>query len=193
MKKLSVLLVALFYAVAGFSVTINVSILNSSFSPANFSANVGDVVMWTNNGSLVHNTVSSSVPGGANTWNSGTMATSATFSYTITTAGTYNYSCTIHGFTGSFTVAPLGVKETDLNVASVIFPNPFKNKVTISYKKADNVIFYNVTGKALKTFELSAFEASRELDLSDLPAGIYFYALYSDGIVSETRKIVKGQ
>jgi plastocyanin len=71
------------------------------FAPATATAKVGQVVQWTNTGTVLHNvtfdqsclTDSSFQPG-------------ATWSIKFTQAGTYSYKCTIHpGMDGKLTVS----------------------------------------------------------------------------------------
>jgi plastocyanin len=66
-----------------------VSIVNMAFSPDQLTVQVGDTVTWTNNDSVPHTVT------GAD-FDSGAMATGATYSYTFVKAGTFDYTCTIH-------------------------------------------------------------------------------------------------
>lgn len=110
MKKfyLLFLLPALFCSGYTYAVTINVVVANNTFTPANFSTNVGDVIQWTWSAGT-HTTSSTSVPAGASNWNANINSGLPTFSYMITTAGNYSYQCNIHGasMSGSFTAAAL--------------------------------------------------------------------------------------
>jgi plastocyanin len=77
------------------------------FSPQTVTVDVGDTVTWKWM-SGPHTTTRAS---GSETWDSGIMATGATFSHTFTQAGTFPYVCTIHvslGMTGTVKVnAPM--------------------------------------------------------------------------------------
>ena len=76
-----------------------------TFSPANFTMNLGDTVLWIwSSGS--HTTTSSSIPAGATSWNSSMNSTSTTFMYIPAVTGNYNYVCSPHAavMTGSFSV-----------------------------------------------------------------------------------------
>jgi plastocyanin len=80
-----------------------------TYSPALFSATVGDTVRWEGAFSS-HPLSSTSVPAGAATW---TQASGSSFSYAIKVAGSYKYQCDIHvasGMIGSFTVTQSSVK-----------------------------------------------------------------------------------
>lgn len=196
-KNYFLLIVVALLAFSGYATTINVSITDNAFSPATFTASIGDVVVWTQNGNAPHTTTSTNVPTGAATWNSGTMAGSsgATYSYTITHSGPHAYQCTFHAsmfMLGGFMVSsPSGIEEGALNVSSVATPNPFKDIVTVNYRNADAITVYNVTGKMIKSVKLEAIEESVELDFSSLPSGVYFYTLAREGTVAETKRLVK--
>jgi plastocyanin len=71
------------------------------FDPSATSAKVGDVIQWTNTGTVAHN-VTFDDP----TLTSTTLNPGNTWEVKITVAGTYAYHCTFHpGMTGQLTVA----------------------------------------------------------------------------------------
>jgi plastocyanin len=71
------------------------------FDPSATSAKVGDVIEWTNTGTVAHN-VTFADP----TLTSTTLNAGNTWEVKITVAGTYAYHCTFHpGMTGQLTVA----------------------------------------------------------------------------------------
>lgn len=74
------------------SATAAVSIQSFSFNPGGSTVAVGDTVTWTNNQAGVSHTVSAD----AGAFDSGTVASGATFSFTFTTPGTFAYHCNIH-------------------------------------------------------------------------------------------------
>src|SRR5436190_1070903 len=107
MKKLCVLalLSTLIYPQADAAVQV-VQVDSSFFNPSSFIINVGDTVMWIW-ATGVHTTTSTSVPGGAATWDQPIDNSSPSFSYQATVAGGYDYECTYHatmGMVASFTV-----------------------------------------------------------------------------------------
>jgi plastocyanin len=198
MKKLYTLITTTALTLIGLSanaVTINVSITNFQFTPSDFTAEVGDVVKWTDNQGT-HGIEWLSVPGGAVANNSSTMTAGSTFSYTITTAGRYDYDCLIHGSSmlGGFTVTSTGIAEPVVNLITTAYPNPFKDKFTLKYGKAvQSVKIYNVVGEQIKSIELSALEEKVDVDFEGVPAGIYFIRTYNDRTIVETKKIVKAK
>lgn len=70
------------------------------FNPSATSAKAGDVIQWTNTGTMAHN-VTFTDP----TLTSGTLNQGDTWQVKITVAGTYAYHCTFHpGMDGQLTV-----------------------------------------------------------------------------------------
>ncbi len=64
-----------------------------AFSPSSVTVKVGTTVKWTNSDYYWAHTATSD--DGA-TFNSGNLATGASYSYTPTTAGTFLYHCNVH-------------------------------------------------------------------------------------------------
>ena len=152
------------FAINVSAVTIPVTVggVGFTFSPNNFTANIGDVVTWTWAGGT-HNVTSAVVPAGAATFASPTQAT-GTFSYTITTAGSYAYSCTIHagsGMVGGFTVSGVGILDPAVDLLTTVYPNPFKDKITLKYgKQVESAQIFNIAGEEIKSVDLSANDDS---------------------------------
>ncbi|MFA5930293.1 MAG: cupredoxin family copper-binding protein [Candidatus Micrarchaeia archaeon] len=67
----------------------SVEISGFAFSPSALAVAKGTTVTWTNNDAVGHTITSSS-------FNSGTMGSGGTFSFTFTQDGTYDYICSIH-------------------------------------------------------------------------------------------------
>jgi plastocyanin len=107
MKKfLPAIAICLLLAMKVYPFTRVVTVQFPSFSPSDFTINLGDSVKWVwVSGS--HTTTSVSIPAGAVSWDHVMTSTSTTFIYVPTRVGTYNYKCTPHaamGMTASFTV-----------------------------------------------------------------------------------------
>ncbi len=70
------------------------------YSPATITLvrGVNATVTWTNNDSASHTVTSSSVPAGAQPFDSGNMNSGATFTLTFTVPGNYTYHCAYHGW-----------------------------------------------------------------------------------------------
>ena len=67
-----------------------------NFEPATVTITKGGKVTWTNNDPLAHTVSSTSVPSGAQSFESGNMAGNATYTVTFTVDGTYYYNCAYH-------------------------------------------------------------------------------------------------
>jgi plastocyanin len=76
-----------------------VSMIYSSFSPANLTVAKGSTVTWTNQDGMTHTTTSD-----AGDWDL-SVASGTSKSVTFNNAGTYKYHCSIHPYmTGSIVV-----------------------------------------------------------------------------------------
>ena len=69
-----------------------VTIVDNDFEPTSITVSVGDTVTWTNTGSNPHTVTSDE----AGVWDSGTLDSGATFTFTFEEAGTVTYHCEIH-------------------------------------------------------------------------------------------------
>ena len=73
-----------------------------------------------------------------------------------------------------------------------VFPNPFKNTVSIANHKesSEKVSFKlrNIFGQVV--FQNAQYQLNEELNLTDFASGIYFIELEKDGLI-QTKKIVK--
>jgi len=67
------------------------TIVDFGFTPAVLTVKVGTTVTWTNTG-----TVSHTVTADDGSFDSGTLASGATYKHTFSKAGTYAYHCSIH-------------------------------------------------------------------------------------------------
>jgi len=73
--------------------TVNVSIVDFAFQPNTMNVQIGDTVIWTNNGGAPHTVTSD---GGAGPLDSLNLGTGDTYSHTFVAEGTYSYHCAIH-------------------------------------------------------------------------------------------------
>ena len=55
------------------------------------------------------------------------------------------------------------------------------------------ILIYNYIGEKVKSFPLESGQTKFEIDLATLPKGIFFYRIFKNGVVLETRKIIKDQ
>ncbi|HLJ68774.1 MAG TPA: plastocyanin/azurin family copper-binding protein [Chloroflexota bacterium] len=80
-----------------------------TFSPQFIQVKAGVTVTWVNTAPFAHTTTSD--PGDADSWDSGSMGPHATFSHTFNVTGTMGYHCSFHGspghgMYGTITVTP---------------------------------------------------------------------------------------
>jgi plastocyanin len=68
-----------------------VFIQGMAFNPASITVTAGTTITWTNKDAIAHTVTSDS-----NAFDSGTVKSGATFSFTFAAAGTYSYHCIIH-------------------------------------------------------------------------------------------------
>ncbi len=89
-----------FLPLAASAATVQVNVLDNSYSPQNVNINPGDTVVWTNYGSLAHTVVSDNGIFTSNTFNPG-----VNFAYTFNTSGTYPYHDQTYGSAGGVGMA----------------------------------------------------------------------------------------
>ncbi len=192
MKKLITLFTAFGLAAAAGASVHTITVANYSFTPQVTNAQCGDTIKWVwSNGT--HTTTSTFIPGCAQAWNAYINSGSTTYSYQVTCAGTYYYYCLYDSMmTGQIVVnCSSGIGEMAQQPASLLYPNPFSSSVTITYSNAEEVRFTNALGEVMKKVKLDKGADHMEIDLADLPSGIYFYTALKEGAVSVTRKVIR--
>lgn len=98
-----------------------------------------------------------------------------------------------------FTTEALSINN-DLKINKFnAYPNPCTSQVQIQYDLAKysnfrnaNIVITNLVGKKLKTTALRGINGKETIDVSMLPAGIYFYSIeVNDRIISSKKLIIK--
>ena len=167
------------------------------YNPNNLTVQVGDSVIWINDGGL-HD-----VNGNTNSITNQPFNNPVTFdypstntvgaviyAYKFTVPGTYNYDCSVgshaaNGMVGSIIVTD---PSTNINTADnnyLIYPNPTSDYVYLSGINRDSkATVYDITGKLL----LSTSE--KKIDLSSYPNGLYIVNMRSNN-KSITHSIIK--
>ncbi|MBN8701702.1 MAG: T9SS type A sorting domain-containing protein [Bacteroidetes bacterium] len=81
-----------------------------------------------------------------------------------------------------------GLEESSMNVS--VYPNPATDFVTIKVESTENTTatIYNYSGVAVKTIALA--ETETKVNISELPAGMYFVEVVSNGN-KEVKKVIK--
>lgn len=181
--------------------THNVNVSSFSFTPAQITINVGDMVRWTNTGG-VHNVVADD-----NSFTSGAVSSSAwVYEHTFNSVGTNPYYCSLHGGPGGVGMSGVVTVEnatdvTDDNISIFKFdliqnyPNPFNPSTNISYTipergsvslKVFNLLGSQVAELVKGELDLGSYDIT--FDASNLPSGTYFYRLQAGSFV-KTKKM----
>ncbi len=84
-----------------------------------------------------------------------------------------------------------GISSYNTNYFSTAYPNPFTSKLTIETSEADLISIYNAVGENVKNISPLRSQTKTEIDMRDLQSGIYFYAVLKEGVIVETKKIIK--
>lgn len=182
--------------------THNVTVSSFSFTPAQITINVGDIVRWTNTGGA-HNVVADD-----NSFTSGAASSSAwVFEHTFNSVGNNPYYCSPHGGPGGVGMSGVVIVEnaTDVTEEDIFvfkfnliqnYPNPFNPSTKISYTipERGNVSLkvFNLLGSQVAELvngEIEAGSYDITFNASDLPTGTYFYRLQTSSFV-ETKKMI---
>jgi plastocyanin len=201
-RKLLYTITALTLTVSvAFATTHTVTCQNSPthFIPVTTNAMVGDTILWTwvAGTHVVGPILTSDIPAGAAMFNAPIDASDHSFKYKVTVAGNYHYVChpaTPHGEDAYLVVSSTatGIQSfSPVSHLSVAYPNPFTDKITIEASAADVIQIYNIVGEEVKSIGVKNGLTKFEVDLGTLPKGVFFYVITKDGIVVDTRKIIK--
>ena len=87
----------------------------------------------------------------------------------------------------------LGLEDSDLNNAIVMYPNPAQNQVTISNSSnilLDSAAIYDVNGKLVSQINLQDMQQEKVIDISSLASGVYIVQIQSEQS-SVTKRLIK--
>ena len=191
MKKIiSILSIAFCFLNYSAQTTHTVSTGSYYYTPTNLTVQVGDSVIWINDGGLhdVNGNINSITNQPFNnpvTFDSPSTnsAGAVIFAYKFTVPGTYNYDCSVgshaaNGMVGSVIVSD---PSTNINTASVkylIYPNPTSDFVYLSGINGNSkTTVYDITGKLLQS------TSEKKIDLSSYPNGLYILNIRSNNRV----------
>ncbi len=198
MKKIVYLLsIALCFFNYSAQTTHTVNAGSYYYNPTNLTVQVGDSVIWINDGGLHDvngntNSITNQSFNNPVTFDSPSTNTvgAVIYAYKFTVPGTYNYDCSVgshaaNGMVGSIIVSD---PSTNINIADnnyLIYPNPTSDYVYLSGINGDSkATVYDITGKLL----LSTSE--KKIDLSSYPNGLYIVNMRSNN-KSITHSIIK--
>ncbi len=185
MKRNFTLFIALAIAfISHAQTTHEVTVQSNTFTPADLTIDVGDIVEWTNIGGS-HNVNGTSVTYPDNPEEFGnSVGAGWTYSFTFTTAGFYNYQCDPHfsfGMFGTITVVDptVGIEEytiADLN----IYPSPASDKIQLSLGEYDGeieVIITDLKGSIVISEKLIMTKGQQSLSVAELSPALYILKL----------------
>ncbi|MFT6416808.1 MAG: hypothetical protein ACJARZ_002159, partial [Dokdonia sp.] len=110
----------------------------------------------------------------------------------------YTFTSSVTNTSDRFTLvfeAPeaLGVEEQGtLDTTVSLYPNPAKNKVTLSYvgnQTLRSAYIIDVNGKVIRALDLSTFNQSQTINLGDIASGMYFIQVQCDS-QSTVKKLI---
>ncbi|PJJ54852.1 T9SS type A sorting domain-containing protein [Hymenobacter chitinivorans] len=201
--RLFLLLALLLAQFTAWAATVTITVSDFSYSPKEVTIRPGDVVVWEwESGS--HPTASDNSAWPTFQMNPSNISKSITFN----NSGTFSYHCTAHAFfdsgtskwqgmVGSITVSPALGTEARLAAPTLnVYPNPSKGMVMVNLaQKAGETYklrFSNIIGREVRQIALKPETATDGLavNLSDLPAGVYFYSLLVNDKVVSTKRLV---
>jgi plastocyanin len=175
--------------------TVNAGIFY--YNPTNLTVQVGDSVIWINDGGLhdVNGNINSITNQPFNnpvTFDSPSTnsAGAVIFAYKFTVPGTYNYDCSVgshaaSGMVGSIIVNGFSVDMNTLNTSYLIYPNPTFDFVFLSgITGKSHTMIYDITGKLLQSTN------SKKIDLLSYPNGLYILNVHANKSIT-THRIIK--
>ena len=169
-----------------------------NFIPSSFTLSVGDTVRfeWTAGS---HNTVSTDVPAGADSWNSPLNSGNQSYDYVVSVEGVYAYECTFHaGQDGEFTAEALASSVStsrqanlELNVRTNTSGSLVVHLVNASGNHAV-ISLIDITGREVANIHQGAIandDFTLRHDVSGFQRGIYFVR-FQEGARVTTRKVL---
>ena len=198
MKKIiSILLIDICFFNFSAQTTHTVNAGSYYYTPTNLTVQVGDSVIWINDGGLhdVNGNINSITNQPFNnpvTFDSPSTnsAGAVIFAYKFTVPGTYNYDCSVgshaaNGMVGSVIVTDPSTNINESSTNYLIYPNPTSEFVYLSGINGDSKTrVYDITGKLLLS------TGDKKIDLSSYPNGLYIVNIRSNN-TAITHSIIK--
>lgn len=114
-----------------------------------------------------------------------------TGTYALTYAITDGNGCSNTSST-SIVVSPcIGINEYNLNPTLTVYPNPFNDAITISGMLSEGSVFIVTDALGQKVINEKQTTGTKTLNMSKLPAGVYFLQIQSDGKDVYRCKLIK--
>jgi plastocyanin len=177
-----------------------VQVTDYFFTPSNFVATTGDTIhwMWIEGG---HTTTSTTIPAGADTWDSPLVSSLPTFDYVVTVAGDYDYICTPHismGMSGSFTVVnPTGLEE--LSSPSLALHKSYlaNGELMLEFTAPQEQVtiqLFDITGQRVYVEKIPLANTGlikHSIPVATLPSGIYIINLMTSNDQRTSRIVIE--
>jgi hypothetical protein len=115
--------------------------------------------------------------------------------------GVYTVCLTVQNLYASNTICKevsisnyVDANEPDIHDKILVYPNPAWDEITVEYSSDFNgseFALYDLAGKLLKTQVLSTSKGRMQINIQDLPAGLFFYTLRNSAGFRTAGKICK--
>jgi uncharacterized surface protein with fasciclin (FAS1) repeats len=201
--KNSILLLQLFLfaTLSVQSETIQVTAQNFSYTPANITINVGDTVVWTNNGGTHDvngeiNSITENPFNNPESFDSETTSTigSVIYTHVFTTAGEYNYDCSVGSHAANGMVGTINVQNViPATVFDIIAESSAHDTLEIAIIQAELVgalsgdgpfTVFAPTDAAFAAVDPMAFQAI--ISNNDFLTPILLHHVHAEGTVLST-------
>lgn len=179
--------------------TIDVTASGTTFSPSDFTINLGDTVRWTNT-SGTHNVNGTTATFTLNPESFGnSLGSGWVYKHKFTIPGTYFYHCDLHfgsGMEGIITVVDptAGINPiTDISSSISVFPIPASKELTVQIDKFDqlnsnsSIVIYDLAGQEVLKQTISS--SITTINTSALNNSTYILKIVSGNEIIETRKV----
>jgi hypothetical protein len=99
-------------------------------------------------------------------------------------------------FIAHFVISPTSVDDIlAKSVISDVYPNPASQNVTFDYDlpvevKSAGVTLFNLLGQKVVSQSINDFAGKLQINVSDLPEGVYFYSLTLNQQIAVTKKLI---
>jgi len=92
-----------------------------------------------------------------------------------------------------FAASPVPGSDIQVGTAQMVYPNPTSGQFTLHLQEDvyDHITLVNILGQTIIDSEIPVHTEDMQFDLSAQPEGTYFYALYQQGVVRVTKKLMK--
>lgn len=184
MKKIIPLFLLILFHFSSSADTIIITVANFQFSPSAVNATVGDVIKfeWSsgNHTTTCGNSLDgTSLPPGADEWDSPINSASPAFTYTLVVEGTYTYGCIFHSFAGAGMIGTINV--------SAAVPVTFGDFTATAANRRASLNWTTLTEENTSHFSVKkSTDGIHFTKVADIPAAGYSNSLktysYSDDI-----------